>query len=90
MFPEGEKFLWEGMVFLAFALVCGALVERRFCCVPSARCRGRAALSPDVAALAWGDTAFSAQMPVVEDNGAGAWVSVTAAALAEIWAYPGQ
>ena len=50
----------------------------------------RTALSPDVAALAWGDTAFSAQMPVVEDNGAGAWVSVTAAALAEIWAYPGQ
>lgn len=30
MFPEGEKFLWEGMVFLAFALVCGALVERRY------------------------------------------------------------
>lgn len=42
MFPEGEKFLWEGMVFLAFALVCGALVERRFCCAPSARCRERA------------------------------------------------
>lgn len=40
----------------------------------------RTALSPDVAALAWGDTAFSAQMPVVEDNGAGAWVSVSSAA----------
>ena len=82
MFPEGEKLLWEGMVFLAFALVCGALVERRFCCAPSAQCRGRTALSPDVAALAWGDTAFSAQMPVVEDNGAGAWVSVSSAAQA--------
>lgn len=42
MFPEGEKFLWEGMVFLAFALVCGALVERRFSRLVSAAVAGGA------------------------------------------------
>ena len=40
MFPEGEKLLWEGMVFLAFALVCGALVERRFSRLVSAAVAG--------------------------------------------------
>ena len=42
MFPEGEKLLWEGMVFLAFALVCGALVERRFSRLVSAAVAGGA------------------------------------------------
>lgn len=27
---EWEKFLWEGIIFLAFILICGGLVERRF------------------------------------------------------------